>query len=214
MSIQVVCHKCGKTYDLDDRRAGQTGVCDCGASMTVPTPEKVVESAAVVEPSFMQSTGPTPTEIPMGYGQPTSEQPLLPVTNTRPLPLSSMLCGLSIWYLFWIIRTVKDIIDIPAAPDLNFGSTNLHQTMLNNSIMAILWYIGLYVICYFLWKGRNWARITLLVLTCVTGAVALGVALSPFFRQFGIELAYFDTAVQITCIVILCLKSTREFCRK
>ncbi len=214
MSIQVVCHKCGKMYDLDDSRAGQTGVCNCGASMTVPTPESVVESAAVVEPSFMQSTVPTATETPKIYGQPISERPIVAVVKNRPLPLASMIVGMCIWYLFWIVKTVKDIIDIPAAPDLKFGSTNLHQTMLNGSIMTILWFIGLYVICYFLWKGRYWARITLLVLTCLTGAVTLCVALSPFFRQFGNELAYFDTAVQITCIVILCLKSTREFCRR
>ncbi len=57
MSISIACPKCGKTYDVPETRAGQSGNCSCGATISIPgTPAQ----AAAVAP---QAAFPQPTVL-------------------------------------------------------------------------------------------------------------------------------------------------------
>lgn len=61
MSISVICPQCGKSYDIPDSRAGQTGKCSCGATMTIPSPEGQVEAPAAPWQTPSQAAPPTRT---------------------------------------------------------------------------------------------------------------------------------------------------------
>ncbi len=68
MSLAVTCMNCGRSYNLNERYAGQTVRCrDCGAPVQVPTPlsahptvpriEDLLDDASAVEPAARQPAG-------------------------------------------------------------------------------------------------------------------------------------------------------------
>jgi|GEM_PF-3246465 len=78
MSISVSCPQCGKTYDIPDNRAGQTGKCTCGATMTIPSPAGQVEAPAAPWQSPAQVNPPQssvqpPVEPRNPYGPPPNQ---------------------------------------------------------------------------------------------------------------------------------------------
>lgn len=194
MSINVICPNCGKSYDVIDSRAGQTGKCECGSAIQIPSSANVENQSSNQIPDL----------------QAVAEQPAATNSSSRPLMLKLACIVGILWCTFWITRTVKDIMVEPSITLPN--GIQINQIPLY--IQIITWNIFLSILYYLTLNRFNWAKITLLVLLSINAFFTLCVALSPFFRQFGNTLAWIDTIVVIFCIVGLSSKSTWEFFRR
>ena len=197
MSISVVCPQCGKSYDIPETRAGQTGKCACGATMTIPSPKKEVESPAApwsqpVQPAQQPPPveprspfGPTPSQNPYAsnqvqspYGPPPGQapygtpgsmgRPITTVIPTRPIALTILIIAM---YVFVGIAMLGTIVLMTRASTIApyIGAASIGMYIGACIFVLVLLTVNL-LILHSLWHGRNWARITMIVLMSLNAA--------------------------------------------
>lgn len=196
MSISVVCPQCGKAYDIPDNRAGQTGKCACGATMTIPSPESPIES-----PSGQDCYGFQGAVGPPNYA-----------TITRcPTALSVMIIIVDIVSVIWLLGGTCLIVAMVMSPNSSQAPPELGFFRML-IMLGLPLSIFILITSYFLLIGRNWARITMdiLMFLCIAAILLLLIAGGVLMIVISGPLLL----LPVLFIVILNMKETQEYCCK
>jgi len=184
MFIFAICPQCGKQR-TPDSRDGEAILCTCGAPMTVPSADSPI--------------GPDASSSPPREGSPS----ITSAASMRPRELTTAV----ILYLAAYVPTLLSLVwgamvigALPVQPEISF---------MGIPVAMALAYIGVCVICRFLWIGRNWARITMIALMSLN--IAIFVWLLTQDLASLVFVPYLLSAVRF--IEILNMRQTKEYCR-
>jgi|GEM_PF-5191791 len=191
MSLPVVCSQCGKSHDVPDIKASQVIECSCGASVAIQS----------------DSRG--------------DEQPNAPGSSIGSVNQSAAIARPSQLTTMIVLIDISSILAIPGAilgtiimmSVAMHGGSFLGWMLLLISLFSAVLYVGILVVCHFLWNGYNKARLTMVVLMSLISAIGLW-SLIQSTGSTNMLVNGLQLFIDVLFICILNMKSTKEYCCK
>ena len=187
--LKFACPHCNQNLEVPEELLGQTVECPtCAGKLALPKPVRAVQRT-VTPPLPSQQAGPTTA----GH-----EPDPRPKTVTTAVTLLYMTLGIG------VIRGILEASRLSETAPIGFVVFIM---------LATLGITGLFI--YAIAKGRNWARITFLVLAIIGTPLAVkplleSLAASPFSGVLGI----LQSLLQIVGLVLLFLKPSSHWFKK
>lgn len=190
----VFCPHCGKSYDLPDSLVAPTEESPGEAAVAIPSHESPIQPSAVYDANGVVSEEFTP---------------VIPAVIQRPTALSVMLV---------MIETLASILSLGALYYIVMSLLSSPPSGEPNVMAAIYVPIGLFmlipnaltfVVCHFLRRGFNWARVMILIIMSIAAVLSLFALMASAFVPLVVVVLF-----AVVFIYILVAKETREYCNK